>query len=222
MKRAHLLPLLLIAFGSLGCKPPGAKAVVLKDAPPAVLEEGWQPIAIEGLGFTFALPPSWKFAELDKAGLEKQVKDMNENAWDMLGKQKADVNFDTARAVVGLYESPIADLLTSNSSVSQVVIAIREETGKTMGLKDAAARWRDTVRVEGAKDEPKEGVMELPVGAAATVSSASFIMGFIEKLTVVCLVDGTVAYTFIFFEEATGDAKAAPAQAILATFRPSP
>jgi hypothetical protein len=198
------------------------KAVSLKDAPPAVLEEGWHPIAIEGVGFTFALPPGWKYARLSKDGLEKQVREMNENAWDMLGKQKADVNFETAQAVVGIYESPIEDLLTSNTMVTQVVIAIREETGRTMGLKDAAARWRDTVRVEGAKDDPKEGVMDLPVGAAATVTSAAVIMGFIEKMTVVCLVDGTVAYTFIFHEEASGDAKPAPVPAILATFRPGP
>ena len=220
MKHTSLLPLLLIAFCSLGCKPPGAKAVVLRDAPPAVLDEGWQPVAIEGVDFSFALPPEWIFAKLDKAGLEQQVKAMNENAWDMLGQKKADVNFDTAQAVVGLYESPISDLMSSNRMVTQVVIAIREDTGGPLGIKDAAARWRDTVKVEGASEEPKEGAMELPVGPAATISSAALIMGFIEKQTVVCLADGNFAYTFIFHEEASGDAKAAPVQAIMATFRP--
>jgi hypothetical protein len=220
VKHTSLLPLLILVLVTPACKPPGAKAVVLKDAAPPALEDGWQPVAIEGVEFTFALPPEWMFAKLDKTGLEQQVKAMNENAWDMLGQKKAEVNFDTAQAVVGLYESPISDFMSSNRMVTQVVIAIREDLSKALGIKDAAARWRDTVKVEGATDEPKEGAIELPVGPAATISSAALIMGFIEKQTVVCLVDGNVAYTFIFHEEASGEAKAAPVQAIMATFRP--
>jgi len=215
--RHFLLLTILLLCSCKGGSPLGA--VVLKDAPPPELPQGWVSTPEEFTGFSLLLPPGWQLGPMPKAEFEKFVKLLNDNAWDMLGQSKAEVNFETAVPVYGQRRASNMDPTAGIHMEDQFLVAIREDLGKSMTLKAAADRWRDTIRLEGEQNPPVEGSVELPVGKAITLTKSNLTLGIIDKVTVYILVDGNVAYTFYFNETASKSAEPIPTKAIMDTFR---
>ncbi len=221
MSRAWIAPTLaLLALAACKKGADGTNITsVLAEAPPPTLPTGWTMSPTELPGFQFALPQGWRSRTLSPKELEEFTKMMNESAWGMLGQRKADVNFETAFAIHCMRSASLLDPTQGFALEEQFLVAIKEDLGRVVSLKEAADRWRDTINLEGEQNPPKEATVQLPVGTAVTLTKSNAALGIIEKVTAYILVDDKVQYTFIFNETATKNADPAPTQAIMETFR---
>jgi hypothetical protein len=218
------LPLLaLVAVGCYGVGSKGASGggpVALKDAPPPTVPAEWSTADL-GVGFTLSFPPGWEVKALSREEVQKFVEKRNENAWDILERQKADVDLDTVKALFGgRAEFTVLDTMQPRSA-EQALHALREETGRELSLDEAVARWRDTIYGGSNPPEMKLEDVKLPVGTAKMLWYADSSLGIIDKVTVFFLVDGTVQYTLFFGETAMGGAEPIPTREIMETFRPA-
>lgn len=214
--------LALLILAAVGCNKGGDGtnvASVLLDVPPPQLPPGWVLSPPDTPGFSFALPEGWKMQAMPAGALQEFTKTMNDNAWDMLGQQKADVNFDTAYSLFCLRDASVIDPTVGFAIEKQFLVVIKEDLGRVVSLKEAADRWRDTIRLEGEQNPPKEGKATLPVGTAVTLSKSNVSLGIVDRVTAYILVDDKVQYTFFFNETASKGAEPAPMLAIMETFR---
>jgi hypothetical protein len=193
--------------------------VQLNDVPPPTVPPDWITTPALVKGYSFSLPAGWSMDPMPKEKLKEFVDLMNESAWSMMGQQKADVDYDTALALYCARSGSVIDLANPLKLEEQFLIVVREELDETLSLKQAADRWRDTIRLEGEQNPPKEESHTLPVGPAIALTKSNTTMGFIDKVTAYVLVDGKNAYFFYFNETASNDAEPIPTKAIMDTFR---
>ena len=204
----------------VGCKGGGLSgAVTLADAPAPTLPPGWVTTPADVEGYSLSTPEGWQFNHMPQEDLEGFVKGMNENAWSMLDQQKADVDFAKAKAIAGVRDASIMSFFEENKIEDHMLIAIREDVGKNLSLKQAADRWRDTIRIEGEHNPPSEKTVKLPVGDAIVLSKQDTVMNITSRIHTYVLVDGQVVYTVFFLEEKSRNAADMPHKEIMDTFR---
>ncbi len=220
--RAILLIPVLFAFGLSACKKGGdagsggSGSTLLTAAAPTIPPD-WTLHAYD-VGFSIALPQGWEAKPITREVIGDFTTKQNENAWDIMGERKADVNLDTAKGIAGIRSFFMVGEAFETKSAEQTLVALRELV-PGVDLEEAAARWKDTLFGGSSPPPLKEGIVELPVGKAKTLSMTSTTLGFIDKTTVYFLVDGDVQYTLFFIEEAK-DADPIPVREIMETFRP--
>lgn len=212
---ALLFPLLLLA----ACKGGSIGASKLKDAAPPQVPAGWVSLPADSGEYTMSFPEGWQIEPMPADKFEGWVKSMNENAWTILNQEKAEVDFSKAKAIYGARDASVFDFTNPNKTEEQMFIIVREDLGHNVGQAEAADRWRDTVRIEGENNPPKETKVTLPVGEATVLSKQNMVMGDTDRMTVYVLVDGTIQYTFFFVETFSKNAAQMPLKEIMSTFR---
>ena len=206
--------LAIALLGVVGCREP-KESVVLNNAPQPVVPNDWQFTVIEDVGFSFATPPDWEIQRLSKAELEEALRAQNAEIWAMLGGKKASVDFDRSVGLMGFK----FDFSEGGGMSLQMILGIREETDEMLAIQDAADKWRDTLRSGYDAPPITEERVELPVGPAQMLQVSESTSFGSDRTTVYSLVDGTVRYSFFFYETAFGGASPMPAREIMETFR---
>jgi hypothetical protein len=224
MRMKSALPIVvLFTFAVVACKKDavpgsGGSGSALVSAAPPTIPQDWQ-MHSHDVGFSLALPQGWDAKPINKEVIGEFASKQNENAWDILGERKADVDLDTAKGLAGLRSYFSVGDAFETKSAEQTLVALREVV-PGVDLEEAAKRWKDTLFGGSSPPPLKEATVELPVGRAMTLSMTSTTLGFIDKTTVYFLVDGDVQYTFFFVEQAK-DADPIPVRQIMETFRPA-
>lgn len=195
-----------------GCK----ETVELSDPGTATVADDWQVATFEGVDFTFATPNDWLVEKLTPNQLAEKMQILNADVWKSFNDNEASVDLERTVGVIG---EPYVEPTLFGGDASQLILVLREETDKDLGIDGAADMWKGTM-ASGLDHAPiTEERVELPVGPAIKLQFTESMGGVSNRVTVYCLVDGPVRYSLFFYETGSGGDDSLPISKIMDSFR---